>query len=211
MINHGPLKFGVISGTQCVPIGDLDALAAISRRMDVDILISGGTHRFEAYEYDGRFYVNPGSATGAWSSLWKGQAIPSFALMDVQASVVVTYVYQLIDGEVKVDKVEYRKPDGNQPSSSYSSGKPQGHLSGSGRDHAQQQQQQQQQRGSTNAATATAGTTSSSSQQQQQASTSEGVSGLTAATGSLSVGASTGSPGADAASPGNAVESKAGA
>lgn len=35
--------------------------------------------------------------------------IPSFALMDIQGSVVVTYVYQLIEGEVRVEKVEWRK------------------------------------------------------------------------------------------------------
>lgn len=53
------------------------------------------------------------------------EATPSFALMDIQGPVVVTYVYQLVDGEVKVDKVEYRKPDpadtngkgGNDPAS----------------------------------------------------------------------------------------------
>lgn len=38
--------------------------------MDVDILLSGHTHRFEAWEEDGRFFVNPGSATGAWRSGW---------------------------------------------------------------------------------------------------------------------------------------------
>lgn len=43
---------------------------------------------------------------------------------------VVTYVYQLVDGEVKVDKVEYRKPDpseiankvGNDPVNSSNTG-----------------------------------------------------------------------------------------
>ena len=34
---------------------------------------------------------------------------PSFALLDIQGPVVVTYVYQLIEGEVRVEKVEYRK------------------------------------------------------------------------------------------------------
>ena len=66
------------------------------------------------------------------STLTRGrssEATPSFALMDVQGPVIVTYVYQLVDGEVrllltmlsttlayvlsqvKVDKVEYRRPD----------------------------------------------------------------------------------------------------
>jgi hypothetical protein len=34
---------------------------------------------------------------------------PSFALMDIQGPVVVTYVYQLIESEVRVEKVEFRK------------------------------------------------------------------------------------------------------
>jgi vacuolar protein sorting-associated protein 29 len=38
---------------------------------------------------------------------------PSFALMDIQGSVVVTYVYQLIEGEVRVEKIEWRKE--NEP------------------------------------------------------------------------------------------------
>lgn len=29
--------------------------------------------------------------------------------MDIQGPVVVTYVYQLVEGEVRVEKVEYRK------------------------------------------------------------------------------------------------------
>lgn len=38
--------------------------------MDVDVLLTGSTHRFEIWENEGRFYVNPGTATGAWSSHW---------------------------------------------------------------------------------------------------------------------------------------------
>lgn len=43
------------------------------------------------------------------------EATPSFALMDVQGPTIVTYVYQLVEGEVKVDKVEYRRPDPPKP------------------------------------------------------------------------------------------------
>lgn len=125
---HPPIRIGVIHGQQCVPTGDVDSLAAIARQMDVDMLVSGGTHKFEAVEYGGHFFINPGSATGAWTGLFKGcvimsfvvlviycppflsPVIPSFALMDIQGSVVTTYVYQLIDGDVKVEKIEYRRP-----------------------------------------------------------------------------------------------------
>ena len=34
---------------------------------------------------------------------------PSFALMDVQGPVIVTYLYQLHEGEVRVEKIEWRK------------------------------------------------------------------------------------------------------
>ena len=29
-------------------------------------------HRFQAIEYDGKFFVNPGTATGAWTGLFNG-------------------------------------------------------------------------------------------------------------------------------------------
>ena len=34
---------------------------------------------------------------------------PTFVLMDIQGNHVITYVYQLRNGEVKVDKMEYTK------------------------------------------------------------------------------------------------------
>ena len=41
----------------------------LQRQLDVDILIYGHTHKFAAYEHEGRFYINPGSATGAYNPL----------------------------------------------------------------------------------------------------------------------------------------------
>lgn len=53
----------------------------------MDVLLWGGTHRFEAYELEGKFFVNPGSLTGAESSGWEEEGeegeTPSFCLMDV--------------------------------------------------------------------------------------------------------------------------------
>ena len=50
------------------------------------------------------------SITGAYNALDNGnQIIPSFILMDIQSATVVTYVYQLIDDEVKVDRIEFKK------------------------------------------------------------------------------------------------------
>ena len=41
----------------------------LQRQLDVDIVIYGHTHKFAAYEHEGRFYINPGSATGAYNPL----------------------------------------------------------------------------------------------------------------------------------------------
>jgi len=90
--------------------------------MDVDVLCWGGTCKFEAYEMEGKFFINPGSATGAvsWTDETLGSEedeegnMPSFVLMDVQGDVLVLYVYQLKkDGQgnetVGVEKVSFRK------------------------------------------------------------------------------------------------------
>lgn len=36
--------------------------------------------------------------------------VPSFVLMDIQAGTIITYVYQLIKDDVKVERIEYKKP-----------------------------------------------------------------------------------------------------
>ncbi|KKK13799.1 vacuolar protein [Aspergillus ochraceoroseus] len=122
VVTHGSLRIGFTHGHTIIPPGDADALLIAARQMDVDILLWGGTHRFEAFEMEGRFFVNPGSATGALSTgYWpEGEdPTPSFCLMDIQGDVLVLYVYQLktdANGAetVAVEKVSYRK---NNPSS----------------------------------------------------------------------------------------------
>ncbi|CAG9791652.1 unnamed protein product [Diatraea saccharalis] len=108
VITVGQFRIGLIHGHQVVPWGDEESLALVQRQLDVDILISGHTHRFEAYEHENKFYINPGSATGAYSPLFRN-ATPSFVLMDIQSSTVVTYVYKLLGDEVKVERIEYKK------------------------------------------------------------------------------------------------------
>lgn len=122
VVTHGSLRIGFTHGDSIVPRGDPDALLIAARHMDVDVLCWGGTCRFEAYEMEGKFFVNPGSATGAVS--WTDDSIgtedeedgttPSFVLMDAQGDVLVLYVYQLRKGpdgneSVGVEKVTFRK------------------------------------------------------------------------------------------------------
>ena len=113
VLTIGDFRFGVCHGHQVVPWGDLDSLALLSRQLDVDVLITGHTHAFTAHKYEGRLFINPGSATGAFSPL-RAATRPSFVLMDVEGSRLVAYVYQLVEGEVKVDKIEYLKASPQQ-------------------------------------------------------------------------------------------------
>ena len=65
----GQFRIGLCHGHQLIPWGDTESLALLQRQLDVDILITGHTHKFEAYESDGHFFINPGSATGAYTAL----------------------------------------------------------------------------------------------------------------------------------------------
>lgn len=71
----------------------------------MDILITGNSNKFEAFEYENVIYLNPGSITA--SGLEGG--VPSFALMDVNVNVVTVYVYQLKEGNVVVEKLDFQK------------------------------------------------------------------------------------------------------
>lgn len=61
------MKIGVIHGHQIIPANDRLSLLFCAQSMDVDILLSGNTNKFEAYKFGERFFLNPGSATGTWS------------------------------------------------------------------------------------------------------------------------------------------------
>ena len=103
-----------------MPSVDPEALLIAAREMGVDVFVWGGTHRFEALELEGRFFINPGSATGAiapgyWAEgyvakgvvrlMVREEPVPSFMLMDLQGMSLVLYIYTLENGQIKVEKV----------------------------------------------------------------------------------------------------------
>jgi vacuolar protein sorting-associated protein 29 len=119
VVTHGSLRIGFIEGFTLVST-EPDLLLAEANKLDVDVLCYGGTHRFDAFEYMDKFFVNPGSATGAYSTGWskdgtEEEMTPSFCLMDVQGISLTLYVYQLRKDasgveNVAVEKVTYTKP-----------------------------------------------------------------------------------------------------
>lgn len=109
VVTIGGFKIGLIHGHQVVPWGDRESLAIWQRKLDCDVLISGHTHKFEAYAYQGAFFLNPGSATGAYSVVSK-ESVPTFVLMDVDENTITSYVYRFINDEVDVEKIDYTRP-----------------------------------------------------------------------------------------------------
>ena len=68
VVQIGQFRIGLIHGHQIVPWGDSHSLAILQRQLDVDVLITGHTHRTEVNEYGGKWFINPGSITGAYRS-----------------------------------------------------------------------------------------------------------------------------------------------
>lgn len=108
VLQIGEFTVGLTHGHLCMPWGDTAALAALQRQLDVDILITGHTHKADVYECENKYIVNPGSVTGAFSSA-TGEVSPSFALLAIKDRKVVTWVYELRDGEVTIAKSEFIK------------------------------------------------------------------------------------------------------
>ncbi|KAG5984703.1 hypothetical protein E4U55_003650 [Claviceps digitariae] len=125
VVTHGSIRIGFLEGFTLVS-SEPDLLLAEANRLDVDVLCWGGTHKFDAFEYMDKFFVNPGSATGAYLNSWGADEeegedgygrgpTPSFCLMDVQGISLTLYVYQLRKDDkgnenVAVEKVTYTKP-----------------------------------------------------------------------------------------------------
>lgn len=48
---------------------------------------------------NGTYFLNPGSMTGAYSSM-KINAVPSFMILEFKTTEIVIYEYSLVDGEL---------------------------------------------------------------------------------------------------------------
>lgn len=70
IIKVGDFRIGCCSGYTIVPKNDPVSLLVLARQLNVDILLWSGTHNVEAYTLEGKFFVNPGSCTGAFNSDW---------------------------------------------------------------------------------------------------------------------------------------------
>jgi len=106
-IKSNDFKIGIINGYQIVPWGDLTSLSSISKQLECDVLISGFTHVNGVYNFEGKWFINPGTISGAFSSL-NNNPSPSFMLLFTVDDVAVLYLYEL---DVKNKNFEVKKID----------------------------------------------------------------------------------------------------
>lgn len=109
-VQIGEFKIGMIHGHQVIPWGDPEALANVQRQLDCDILLSGHTQTNSVSIYDGKYFINPGSISGAFSP-FQPTPVPSFVLMVIQGDYAIVYLYELNDKTKKfvVAKMEFTK------------------------------------------------------------------------------------------------------
>ena len=111
VLTIGGFRVGLVSSYNLFPLEDKSRLAIKQRELDCDILVHGGTHKASAYIYDGCFYLDPGSATGAFTAT-QSHPVPSFILLNVQGTTAIAYIYTLSeDGSIKANKVKYSKEE----------------------------------------------------------------------------------------------------
>jgi vacuolar protein sorting-associated protein 29 len=103
----GKFKVALASGLSVCPRGDKASLAALARRLDVDILVTGGTGKASIADVASRYLIDPGSATGVGK--FGNPETPSFMLMAVQGDSAVVYVYEVKDDKLNVVMSEIRK------------------------------------------------------------------------------------------------------
>ena len=92
-VKSNDFRIGIINGYQIVPWGDLTALSALSKQMECDILVSGFTHLKGVFHFEGKWFVNPGTITGAFSPLTNNPQ-PSFMVLFTLPEVATLYLYE---------------------------------------------------------------------------------------------------------------------
>mgnify|MGYP001033636489 FL=1 len=98
------ITIGLIHGDQVFPRGNIDQLTETASEMDVDVLISGHTHRLSIDEIKlGKtkiLLLNPGSATGVWGG-GPASYVPSFMILEVENERKKVHAYELINDKLE--------------------------------------------------------------------------------------------------------------
>jgi vacuolar protein sorting-associated protein 29 len=94
------VRIGLIHGHQIIPWSDEEALENKAKELGAKLLISGHSHDLKTSHHNGTYFLNPGSMTGAYSSL-KTNVVPTFMILEFKSTEIVIYQYSFADGELK--------------------------------------------------------------------------------------------------------------
>lgn len=101
-IKSNDFKIGVINGYQIVPWGDLTSLNSLSKQLECDIMISGFTHIRGVYNFEDKYFLNPGTFTGAFSPL-SNNPPPSFMILLTVSDIATLYLYEFNNSTKQFD------------------------------------------------------------------------------------------------------------
>jgi vacuolar protein sorting-associated protein 29 len=109
IIKIGDFKIGLISSGLIVPCNDIEMLSSMQKKLDVDILVSGGSCKNDVFILEDKYFINPGSFSGAYSYL--GDNKHSFMVMIINGDVGNLYRYELnrTTKAVECSKIELNK------------------------------------------------------------------------------------------------------
>ena len=109
-VKSNDFKIGIINGYQIVPWGDLTELSALSKQMECDILVNGFTHLRGVFHFEGKWFINPGTLTGAFSPLTNNPP-PSFMVLFTLPDVATLYLYEYNQSSKQFDvsKIDLNK------------------------------------------------------------------------------------------------------
>lgn len=110
VIKLGNFNIGIINGYQITPWDDIEELQTIQKSLEADIMISGFTNKLHIRNYNGVYFLNPGSLSGAFSPL-SNDSNPSFMILMVDGDVAIlyTYIYNLSLKNFEISKLEINK------------------------------------------------------------------------------------------------------
>mmetsp|Transcript_6182 Transcript_6182/g.12099 ORF Transcript_6182/g.12099 Transcript_6182/m.12099 type:complete len:187 (+) Transcript_6182:3279-3839(+) len=112
VVTIGSVTVGLCHGHQALPWNEEAVTRALRRDMGVDILIVGNSHRHSiVQDQDGGLIIDPGSATGVPTLIrpFADDIRPSFVVLDVQGTKIITYSYTIVNDDVKVDRAVYNR------------------------------------------------------------------------------------------------------
>lgn len=96
------VSFGVYHGTGIHPRGHLPTLVNTAEKLNVEVLLTGHTHKQRAEKKDGKVVLNPGSCTGASGGSYRG-GNPEMMIVEVAENSLKVRKLELFEDHVQED------------------------------------------------------------------------------------------------------------